>query len=101
MAVSITTGLKNRRVALLGNREKVVGSPCRTNSIHSYLDIAVGGVFETHGAGQPRRQFPVGLALGGARPDCPPTHQISEILGGDQIQVFSACGQAQTVQVQQ
>ena len=101
MAVLIARGLENRRAALLGHRQEIVGLRGGPDRIDSHLDIAIGSVLEPHRAGQPGGQFTVSLALGSTRTDRAPGNQVSVVLRADEIQVFGAGGQAHLCQVQQ
>ena len=64
-------------------------------------NVAVGPVFETNGTRQAGGQFAVHLRLGRARPDCPPSDQVSSVLRGDGIEELGRAGQSEFIDFEQ
>ncbi|CSI58600.1 Uncharacterised protein [Vibrio cholerae] len=61
MAIWVTCGFDNRRMTKLGNRQEVVRGTSRANRIRRDFNVAIGTVFETYRARQPRSQFTMHL----------------------------------------
>ena len=100
MAVLIACSLENRRSALLGYRQKVMGLRSGANRIHRHLDIAIGSVFKTHRARQARGQLTVGLTFCGAGTDRSPADQVGDVLRHHWIQQFRRSGHAVPREIQ-
>ncbi|KAG1450799.1 hypothetical protein G6F57_016320 [Rhizopus arrhizus] len=101
MAVRIAGGRDDGGAALLGDRQEMMrigGSPHR---VSSDLDVAIGAVLEADRARQPRGQFAVHLAFGGARTNRAPGHQVGDVLRRDHIEEFDTGRQAKLVDVAQ
>ncbi|KAG0924900.1 hypothetical protein G6F32_013743 [Rhizopus arrhizus] len=77
---------------------RIGGSPPR---VSSDLDVAIGAVLEADRARQPRGQFAVHLAFGGARTNRAPGHQVGDVLRRDHIEEFDTGRQAKLVDVAQ
>jgi len=63
--------------------------------------VAIGAVLEADRARQARGHLAMDLALGGARADRAPGHQVGDVLRADRVQVFAAGRQAERVDVAQ
>ena len=71
------------------------------NRVAGHLDAAVRAVFEAHRAAQAAGELAVALALGGARANGAPAHQVADELRAEQVQKLGAHGQAQAHDVEQ
>ncbi len=101
MAVAVAAGIHNGRVAPLGDGEEAVRRPGCVDRVNRHLNGAIGTVFETYRAGEPGRQFAMHLRFGGACANCPPAHQIGNVLRGDHIKNPPRRWQAAVVNLQQ
>ena len=63
------------------------------------LDVAVGAVLEADRARQPGRQLAMDLALGRARADRAPGHEVGDVLRRDRVEELGAGRQAELVDV--
>ena len=99
--VLVAGGLEDPGAGVLREREEYVGVLRGADRIDRELDASAGAVLEPHRTGQPRGHLAVHLALGGARADCPPTDQVRDVLGGDEVEEFDAGRYAGVVQVEQ
>ena len=80
MTIRVTGSLENRRLAALGDRQKVMRVLCGTNGIDRDLHVPARAVFKTYRAREAARQLAVALTLGRPGADSPPTHQIRNVL---------------------
>jgi hypothetical protein len=71
------------------------------DGVAGHLHAAVGAVLEAHRAGQAAGQLAVALALGGARADGAPAHQVADELRAQQVQELGAHRQPDFQHVQQ
>ena len=78
-----------------------MASASRSNGVYSNLNIALGSIFKSDGAGKTRCQLPVILALCGSGANGSPRHQIGDILRRDGIQKFTRRGHAHIINTQQ
>jgi hypothetical protein len=74
---------------------------CRADRVDGDLHVAVGAVLEAHRARQAGRQLAMHLALGGARADRAPAHQVGDVLRGDHVEKLAAGRHAQLVDADQ
>ena len=82
MAILVTRGGQNRRVAVFGNRQEMMGMLRCPHRVDRYLQIAIGAILESDWAGKSRSHLAVQLALGGTGANCSPTDQVGKVLGG-------------------
>ena len=101
MAVVVATGFKNRGLAHFGHAHKGVCRSRRHNRIHRHFGAPIGTVFKAHRATQAAGQLAVALALGGARTNRAPAHQVANKLRRQQIQKLGGHRQAQAHNLQQ
>ena len=101
MGIRVAGGGKDGRATLLGHRQEVVGMGGSVHGIQGDAQAAAGGVLEAHRAGQTGGEFPVALALGGAGADGPPTDEVGDVLGADEIEKLGPRRHPQTVDVHQ
>ena len=84
--ILVAARLKNRGLAHLGHAHECVRRFGRHHRIGCHFDTPIGAVFKAHGTRQPTGQLAVALALGGARTNRAPTHQITDELRAEQVQ---------------
>ena len=101
MAIGVAAGFENRSLSHLGHTHERVRSLCRLNRITGHLDAAIRAILETHRAAQARGQLSMALALGGARANGAPTHQVGYELRAQQIEKLRAHRQPQCQDIQQ
>ena len=90
VAVVIATGLKNGGLPHLGHAHEGMRCLRRLNRIGGYFHATIGAILKAYGAAQAAGQLAVALALGGARPNGAPAHQIADELRAQQIQKLGA-----------
>ena len=101
VAVVVATGFENGGLAHFGHAYEGMRRLCGLNRVARHLHTAVGAVFEAHWARKPAGELAVALALGGARANGAPAHQIADELRAEQIEEFRAHRQAERQHVQQ
>ena len=101
MAVRISGGDEDGRLAVLGVAEKGVGVGGGENGVDGDLHVAGGAVLEADRAGDAGDQLAMNLALGGARADGSPTDQAGDVLRRDHVEEFGSGGHAHLGQVEQ
>ena len=101
MAIRVASGRHDGGAALLGDRQEVMRIGGRTHRVGGDLHVAIGAVLEADRARQPRGQFAVHLAFGGARTNGAPGHQIGDVLRRDHVEELDAGRQAELVDVAQ
>ena len=100
VAVLVAARLEDRGLAHLGHAHEGVRRLCGQDGVAGHLHAAVGAVLEAHGAGQAAGELAVALALGGARADGAPAHQVADVLRRKQVKKLGAHGQAQRQHVE-
>src|SRR5262245_25767205 len=80
VAVVVAPRLDDRDLAALVDRKEMVLLPRGEQRVDRDLHVAVGAVLEAHGSGQARGELAMDLALGGARADRTPGHQVADVL---------------------
>ena len=78
-----------------------MASASRSNGVYSNLNIALGPIFKSDGAGKARCQLSMILALCGSGANGSPRHEIGHILRCDGVQKFARCGHAHVINGQQ
>ncbi|MNH35321.1 hypothetical protein D3C79_959940 [compost metagenome] len=101
MAIAVTAGVNDRRVAPFGHRQETVRRAGRVDGVNRHFDGAVGTVLETNRARQAGRQLAVYLGFRGTCTDRAPAHQIRQVLRGDHVEEFPRSRQAAIVDIQQ
>jgi hypothetical protein len=71
----------------------------RADCVDGDAKISVGSILESHRTRKTRRQLAMNLALGSARADGAPAHEISNVLRRDHIQIFDASRHSHFIQL--
>ncbi len=101
MGLGVAAGAHDRGAAVVGAAEEHVRGAGRPAPVDGHLHVTVGGVLEADRHRQARRQLPVHLALGGARPDGAPGDGVRDVLRADGLEELAAHRQALVEYVQQ
>jgi hypothetical protein len=97
----VAAGLEHRRLAHLGHAHEGVRRARRDDRIGRHLHAAIGAVLEADRARQAAGELAVRLALGGARADRAPGHQVGDVLRAQQVEELAAGRQARRGHVEQ
>src|SRR5918996_2774183 len=84
----------------LGYRQEMMRRLRRANGIDRDSDVAIGAVFEADWTREAGVKFTVYLALGRARADGAPRHEIGEVLRRNHVEKFGAGRHAALVKLQ-
>ena len=99
VAVGISGGHEDGRLAVLGVPEEGVRMGGGEDGVDGDLHAAGGAVFESHRAGDAADELAVDLAFGGARADGSPGDEPGDVLRGDHVEEFGAGGHAHLGQI--
>ena len=99
--VFVAGSLKNPKIARFGHGQKMMRVCSRRNCVNGNFQIPVRAVFEPHRTGQSGSQLTVQLAFRCAGADRAPADQVCDVLGCQQVEVFSASRHTYMVQIKQ
>ena len=90
VAVVVAGRRRDRAAALLGHGQEVMRMRRRLHRVDRDLHVAVGAVLEADRARQTRSELAMHLALGRARADRAPGHQVGDVLRRDHVEELAA-----------
>jgi hypothetical protein len=97
----LVAGRADGRYALFGHRQEMVRVQAACNASTAMRTLPSVPFLKPTGTGQARRQLAVHLALGGARADRAPCHQVGDVLRGDHVEELATGRQAEPVDLAQ
>ena len=97
----VAAGAEHRRLALLGDAQKMMRMAHRLQRVDRGRERAVGAVLEADRRRQAARHLAVRLGLRGARADRRPGDELGQVLRHDRVERLGARRQAQLGDVQQ
>jgi len=101
VAIGVSGGDEDGGLPMLCVTEKRVRVRGGEHGVDGYLDVAGGGVLESHWTGHAGHELTMDLALRGASADGTPTDEAGDVLRRDHIQKFSSLGQAFVGQIEE